>query len=539
MRTLAGYQPTRFMLPTSRYCKEAADFAVNFIESLPHTKGKWKGTPFKLIDWQEQLVRDVFGILTPEGTRQFVTVYVEVPKKNGKSELAAAIALLLLCADFENSAEVFGCAADIKQARIVYNVAKKMIEYHPDPGLRRLVKITDSQKVLYFKPTDSTYEVLSAEAFTKHGFSVHGVIFDELHAQPNRRLYDTMTTGSGDAREQPLFFIITTAGCDMNSIGYEVHCEAKGILANPPTRVDPTFYPVIFGADEDDDWTDPAVWAKVNPSLGVTIPLSKLQAQCDAARGNTAKENNFRQLRLNQWVASAVRWMQMEAWNKCNAPVDRVALKGRICYAGLDLASTQDTTALVLVFPPHVSEEGGKYYVLAFFWLPKDRVSMSVDRDHVRYDDWERDGILETTPGSVTDYSFIRKKINDLAREFQINEIAVDPYNARHLLQELAQDGFAVLEFRQGALSLSPPMKELMRLVYRGEIVHGGNPMLDWQMDNLTIIADANENIRPVKGKKRSGRIDGVVSLVMALDGAILQREEQPNVYDGSRLTFV
>ena len=525
---LKSYQPTEFMLPTSRYCKEAADHAVAFIQDLPHIAGKWKGKKFELLAWQEQIIRDVFGILKPDGFRQFTTAYLEIPKKQGKSELGAAISLYLLCADFEQTAEIYGCAADRQQAKIVFNVAKKMVEMHP--YLSRVVKIKESQYRLEYKATDSFYQVLSAESNTKHGFNIHGVIFDELHAQPNRKLYDVITTGSGDARDQPLYFTITTAGNDMNSIGYEVHCEAKDLIAG--VRKDPTFYPVIFGANDDDDWTDPAVWEKTNPSLGITVPISKLFAQCEAAKGNASKENNFRQLRLNQWVASAVRWMPMDAWNKCSAVVDRAALKGRICYAGLDLASTQDTTALVLVFHPHESEENGLYYVLPFFWLPKDRILPSIERDHVRYDDWERAKILETTPGSVTDYSFVRKRINELAKEFQINEIAVDPHNARHLLQELESDGITVLEFRQGPISLSPPMKELMRFVFMEKIAHGGNPMMDWQMDNLTVVTDANENIRPVKGKKRSGRIDGVVSLIMALDRAILRQEEGPSVYD-------
>ena len=537
MRRLENYQPTPFMLPTSRYCQEAADHAVAFIEDLPHTKGKWKGQKFQLIDWQEQIIRDVFGVLKPDGFRQFNTAYIEIPKKQGKSELGAAISLLLLCGDFEPSAEIYGCAGDRPQASIVFDVARDMVRMHP--YLSRAIKVKDSIKRLEHKQSGSFYQVLSAESGTKHGFNVHGVVFDELHAQPNRKLYDVITAASGDVRDQPLFFTITTAGNDMNSIGYEVHSSAEDILAGH--RKDPTFYPVIYGASDEDDWTDPAVWRKANPSLDITVPLSRVEAMFEAAKGNATAENNFRQLRLNQWVSAATRWMPMFAWRACGNPVDRAALKGRACYAGLDLASTQDTTALVLVFPPHESEENGKYHVLAFFWLPEARLAPNIERDNIRYDDWVRDKVLETTPGDVTDYSFVRARIHELAEEFDLREIATDPHNARHLIQELQGDGLNVLEFRQGAISLSPPMKELMRFVFMKKLVHGGNPMLDWQMDNLAVVTDANENIRPVKGKKRSGRIDGCVSLFMALDRAIMRQDvNQASAYDTKgEVTFI
>jgi len=404
-----------------------------------------------------------------------------------------------------------------------------MVQMHP--YLSRVIKVKESIKRLEHRESGSFYQVLSADSNTKHGFNIHGVIFDELHAQPNRRLYDVITEASGDARDQPLYFTLTTAGNDMNSIGYVVHEHAKDIISGD--RRDPSFYPVIYGATDEDDWTDPAVWRKANPSVDITVPMSRIEAMFESARGDAAKENNFRQLRLNQWVSSATRWMPMFAWNACDFLVDRKMLAGRACYAGLDLASTQDTTALVLVFPPHESEKEGKFHVLPFFWLPEARLAPNIERDNIRYDDWVRDGILELTPGDVTDYAFVRKRILDLRKEFNLREVAVDPYNARHLLQELQGDGVNVLEFRQGALSLSPPMKELMRFVFMEKLAHGGNPMMDWQMDNLAVVTDANENIRPVKGKKRNGRIDGVVSLVMGLDRAILRQDiNQASAYD-------
>lgn len=268
-------KPTRFLAKGSKYDKVAADYAVNFIECLCHTKGTWAGKKFELIDWQEQIIRDLFGILKSNGFRQFNTAYIEIGKKNGKSELAAAVALLLTCGDGEERAEVYGCAADRQQATIVFDVAADMVRMCP--ALNKRVKILASQKRIVYLPTNSFYQVLSAEAYSKHGFNIHGVVFDELHCQPDRKLFDVMTKGSGDARMQPLYFLITTAGTDTNSICYETHQKAKDILEG--RKLDPTFYPVIYGADESDDWTDPKVWAKANPSLNVTCSLSRRRSE--------------------------------------------------------------------------------------------------------------------------------------------------------------------------------------------------------------------------------------------------------------------
>ena len=331
MRKLENYTPTRFMAADSTYSKQMADYAVNFIECLCHTKGTWAGKPFELIDWQEQIIRDIFGTLKPNGYRQFNTAYVEIPKKMGKSELAAAVALLLTCGDGEERAEVYGCAADRQQATIVFDVAADMVRMCP--ALNRRVKILASQKRIVYQPTNSFYQVLSAEAYSKHGFNIHGVVFDELHTQPNRKLFDVMTKGSGDARTQPLYFLITTAGTDTNSICYETHQKAKDILEG--RKIDPTFYPVIYGADETDDWTDPDVWKKANPSLGITVGIDKVEAACESAKQNPGEENSFRQLRLNQWVKQAVRWMPMEKWDACSFKVDEESVSAMVVWTFL------------------------------------------------------------------------------------------------------------------------------------------------------------------------------------------------------------
>lgn len=346
MRKLKKYKPTKFRAKGSYYDEESADFAVAFIESLCHTKGTWAGKKFELIDWQEQIIRDLFGTLKPNGYRQFNTAYIEIPKKQGKSELAAAVALLLTCGDGEQRAEVYGCAADRQQASIVFEVAADMVRMCP--ALSKRVKILASQKRIIYIPTNSFYQVLSAEAYSKHGFNIHGVVFDELHTQPNRKLFDVMTKGSGDARMQPLYFLITTAGTDTHSICYETHQKAKDILEG--RKIDTTFYPVIYGADESDDWTDPKVWKKANPSLGITVGIDKVQTACESAKQNPSEENSFRQLRLNQWVKQAVRWMPMDKWDKCALQSMKMTFVGEYATVVLTFQAQRILPLLCLCF---------------------------------------------------------------------------------------------------------------------------------------------------------------------------------------------
>jgi phage terminase large subunit-like protein len=532
-KKLKRYKPTAFKAKDSHYDKAAADFAVAFIENLCHTKGTWAGKPFLLLDWQGQIIRDLFGILKPNGYRQFNTAYVEIPKKNGKSELAAAIALLLCCGDGEERAEVYGCAADRQQASIVFEVAADMVRMCP--ALSKRVKILASQKRIIYAPTNSFYQVLSAEAYSKHGFNIHGVVFDELHTQPNRKLFDVMTKGSGDARMQPLYFLITTAGTDTHSICYETHQKAMDILEG--RKIDPTFYPVIYGASDTEDWTDPKVWKKANPSLGETIGIDKVVAACESARQNPGEENSFRQLRLNQWVKQAVRWMPMEKWDACAFPVNKDDLEGRVCYGGLDLSSTTDITAFVLVFPP--SDEDDRYILLPYFWVPEDTLDLRVRRDHVPYDLWERQGYLMTTEGNVVHYGFIEKYIERLGERFNIREIAFDRWGAVQMVQNLEGMGFTVVPFGQGFKDMSPPTKELMKLVLEKRIAHGGHPVLRWMMDNIYIRTDPAGNIKADK-EKSTEKIDGAVATIMGLDRAIrCGNDTQESVYNDRGILFL
>ncbi|HEY8390121.1 MAG TPA: terminase TerL endonuclease subunit, partial [Clostridia bacterium] len=370
-------------------------------------------------------------------------------------------------------------------------------------------------------------QVLSAESYTKHGLNVHGVVFDELHAQPNRALYDVMLHGSGDARKQPLFFLITTAGTDRNSICWEVHSKADDILKG--RKKDPSFYPVIYGINDDDDWTDERNWYKANPSLDVTVSIDKFRTAFDSAKNNPAEENLFRQLRLNQWVKQSIRWMPMDKWDKCAFSVDPEKLKGRECYGGLDLSSTTDVTAFVLVFPPIYDDE--KYIVLPYFWVPEDTLELRVRRDHVPYDIWQANESIMTTEGNVVHYGFIETFIENLDKQYNIKEIAFDRWGAVQMTQNLEGMGFTVVPFGQGYKDMSPPTKELMKLLLEEKIAHGGNEPLRWMMDNIFIKTDPAGNIKPDK-EKSTERIDGAVALIMALDRALRNKGDDESVYN-------
>ena len=523
---LKNYKPSGFMLPTSHYDKAKADRAVKFIENLCHTKGKWAGERFWLLPWQEQLIRDIFGIVKPDGYRQFRTAFVEICKKVGKSELAAAVALYLLYADNEPSAEVYGAAADRQQASIVFDVARQMVEM--SPALLKRSKLMTATKRIVNYGNSGYYQVLSAEVGGKHGFSVSGLVFDEIHTQPNRQLYDVLTKGSSDARQNPLHFIITTAGTDRHSIAYELHTKAVDILEG--RRVDPTFYPVVYGLKDDEDWEDEANWYKVNPSLGYTVDIERLRDAYREAKQNPADEVTFKWLRLNMWVSSTVAWIPDAIFMKGNEEIDLAALEGRDCYGGLDLSSTGDITALVLMFPPRNEDE--KYILLPFFWVPEETIPQRVKAASVPYDIWERQGYLLSTEGNVIHYDFIEKFINDLAEKYHICEIAVDRWNATQMIQNLEGDGFTMVPFGQGFASMSGPTKDFYRLLMEGQIIHGGHPVLRWMAGNVVVDTDPAGNIKVTKAKSKE-KIDGIVAAIMALDRCIRnQTEPQGSVYD-------
>lgn len=488
---------------------------------MKHTKGRWAGEHFVLQAWQrDEIIRPLFGRKRADGTRQYRTAYIEIPRKNGKSTLSSAIALYLLFADGEAGGEVYSAAADRDQARIVFNQAKAMVEESKSLNKRAILY----KNSMVIPKTRSTYQVLSADAFTKHGLNAHGIVFDELHAQPNRELYDVLTTSTG-ARLQPLMVMITTAGFDKTSICWEQHEYAQRLLDG--TFEDPSFFAYIAAADFDDDWTDPVIWAKANPGMDVTVSAEYLAEQCTRAQQSPAYQNTFRRLHLNQWTSQESRWLDMQAWDKCADPLPDLA--GRACYGGLDLASTTDIAAFVLCFPPE--REGEPFYLLPTFWIPDENMIERARRDRVPYDAWVRDGLINATPGNVIDYMYIRAAINELGDLYEIKDIAFDRWGAELLRQQLEEDGFEMVQMGQGFASMSAPSKELLRLVLSRGLVHGGNPVLRWMADNVTVKQDPAGNLKPDKGKSRE-KIDGIVAAIMAIDRATRNEGGGKSVYE-------
>ncbi len=501
------------------YDKAKADRAVDFIQRLKHTKGDYYGRPFLLEAWQEKIIRDIFGTVLPDGRRQYRTAYIEMPRKGGKSELGAAIADTLLYADDEMGAEVYSAAAERDQASIVFDVAANMVRQ--SNGLMKRSKIMESTKRIVYPATASFYRVLSADHATKHGFNAHGVIFDELHAQPNRKLWDVLTT-SGGTRSQPLVVALTTAGYDKNSICWEQHQYALDILSGKKTN--PSYYPVIFAADPDDDWTDEAIWHKANPALDTFRSIEEMRNEFIKAKDIPAYQNTFRRLYLNQWTSQESRWLDMSKWDECNGKVNVEDLAGADAYGGLDLASTTDVAAFVLVLP----DDAGHFDILPYFFVPENNVEARELRDSVPYGFWVEQGFIDTTPGDVIDYRYIRKRINELGDIYHIKEISFDRWGATEIVQNLGDDGFDVIPFGQGFASMANPTKELLRLAIGKSLRHGGNPVLRWMADNMVVKQDPAGNVKPDKSKS-SDKIDGIVALIMGLDRAL--RYDDRSVY--------
>ena len=358
--------------------------------------------------------------------------------------------------------------------------------------------------------------------------SLYGLSNAVTRASQDVASYDVLTKGSGDAREQPLFFLITTAGTDKESICYELHMKALDLLAG--RKIDHTFYPVVYGLTDEDDWHDEANWYKANPSLGQTIQIQRVRDAYQEALDNPAEENVFKQLRLNMWVSSLTRFIPEHIYDLGNEPIDMEALKGRDCYGGLDLSSTGDITAFVLIFPPRTPDE--KYILLPFFWIPEDTIPQRVRRASVPYDVWYQQGYLMATEGNVIHYGFIEKIIEELGNTYHIREIAFGRWGAVQMTQNLEGMGFTVVPFGQGFKDMSPPTKEFYKLLMEGRIVHGGNPIMAWMAGNVVVDTDPAGNIKPTKAKSPE-KIDGIVAAIMALDRCIRNEgQQQGSIYD-------
>lgn len=515
-----------------KHDKNRALDVIEFIQMLKLT-GDFYGQPFILMDWQHETLWDVYGTVKDNGYRQYQYAYLEIPKKNGKTELVAGIGLSHLVGDAPGG-QIYCCAAEKEQASLVYRAAKQMIEQ--EPAFSGLLKVVDSKKEIHNILTGTFLKVLSAEAYSKHGINPSVVIFDELHAQPNRDLWDIMTFGAGAARKEPLWWVITTAGDDpdRHSIGWEIHDYAKKIIDGEIH--DPIWYAKIFCADESDDIFDEKTWYKANPSLGRTIDIEMVRQEALGARNRESQEKLFRWLRLNQWVSlKSTGWLPLTLWDSTTGNWGRDQLVGKKCYLGLDLASTTDLTAAALLFPP---QEGVDDWRVVFEgWIPEEKMNERVKRDKVPYDKWVKDGFLHATRGSMVDYDYVEARIKVLAKHYQVEYICTDPWNSRMLQQRLAKSGIDSIEVPQTISGMSPGMKELERLLRSGDMTHEKHPVARWCFGNVAVHIDGNENMKPMKNKSQD-RIDLLVAWINAMNVAI-RMEDEGSVYEDRGLILL
>ena len=533
-----------------------ADYVCAFLELLAFGSGDWAGKPFRLQEWQREPIREFYGNVTTEAEenrkfRIFQYLYLEIPKKNGKTEVAAGLGLYHLLGDGEKNPQVYICAADKDNATICYNAMCGMLDARP--FLDKKVKRIPSKRKIELADGSGFVQVLSAEAYSKHGYNASCVIFDELHAQPNRALWDIMTFGAGSARLQPVWIVLTTAGDDpdRHSIGWEIHEQCRRILAaragtGPAEDDNPIWLPVMYGMPDDPeeiekiDIYDEEVWRRCNPSIGVTIPLRTIRQEAADAKKSEAKERLFRWLRLNQWIATkAVGWLPLTLYDRTQWHVEaleetlkgnalraamRQLLAGKKCFGGLDLAATTDLAALVLEFPPQPGLDF--WVVLTHAWRPREGVLEAEKRDHVPYRDWERAGYITLCEGDMNDFDQIKDAIRAAAKMYKLQILGVDPYLSREITGTLMKEGINVLEIRQTMTELSPPMKDIERKLRGGEMKHDHNTASRWCFGNVRCAVDGNENMKPMKNKS-IGRIDITVAWIIAHAAAMSEPENK------------
>ena len=579
------------------YDASQGEFVCQFIERFPTTD---TGRPFSLYDWQREAIMEFYSTLevdddTGEQYRRYQYLYEELPKKNGKSELAAPLGLYHLFGDGELNAEVYICAADKDNASIVYNAAVYMLQAAAWTAAmleRGTLKLVESRREILYRRQRKTpsggmewqiigrLKVLSAEAYSKHGYKPSCVIFDELHAQPNRDLWDVMTFGAGSSRRQPVWIVLTTAGDDpdRNSIGWEIHEKAVGIRDARQLRTvldeggDPrqvlslkrvadedlpgamdallgkdldTWLPILYGitafyGDDPEDLAavdiyDEALWYRCNPSLGKHLKIRTLRQEAAEAKKSEAAEKLFRWLRLNQWIAvKAVSWLSLTLYDKLQWGPSKMAeraewlqrLRGLTCYGGVDLSSTTDLTAFVLFFPAQPGLDCAVW--LPYIWRSSKDLESAEIRDNVPYRNWERAGFLKICPGDTIDYADVESTIAEAKHTFDLKMVGFDPYLSRTITQRLIPI-VSVVEIPQDMKNMSPAMKEVERGMLEHTMRHVHNTCFRWTFGNVRCAVDGNENIKPMKNRS-PGRIDPAVALIIAVAVWMIDRNKKPDL---------
>lgn len=507
----------------------AGERVCQFIGQLPQVKGEWarRGQPLTLQPWQKFLLVSAFGWKrTSDGTRRFRTVYIEVPRKNGKSSLSTGVALYMLTMDGEIGAEVYSAATTRDQAKIVFEDGQAMVRR--DAEFRKQLGAEVGAHAIYVKRSGGRFQALSADGGTLDGLNIHCAVVDELHAHKTRAVYDVLETATG-SRSQPLLWNITTAGSNRAGVCYEVRTYLTKILNGQDQ--DDTFFGCIWTLDDDDQWTEEAAWRKANPNFGVSLYPDDFARLAAKAMSMSSATNNFLTKRLNIWVNANTAWMPMDAWVKCGDPSLSIEdFAGEKCLTSLDLASKTDIAARVALFWRDLPGADGRqerhYYAFGRYYLPE---SAAEDGRNSQYSGWSHDGRLILTPGQVIDFAYIEDDLRDLSSRFEVQEVPYDPFQATQLSTRLAGEGFPMVEMRPTVLNFSEPMKELEKLVLQGRLHHDGDPVLEWMVSNVVCHYDNKDNVYPRK-ERPENKIDGVVALIMAL-GRALVSQPQPEFF--------
>lgn len=493
-----------------RFDEKRARRAVAFIENLEHIKGEWRGTKLRLRPWEKKIVRDIFGWVDEKGFRKYRTVYIEVPRKNGKTTIASAIGLYLLAGDDEPGAEVYSAAVDTDEAKLTFTPAKEMVA--KIPALARRLEVFESSLRIVYQETGSFWQVIPGKVPGNWGLNAHGILFDEIHAQPNSDLWDALTT-SITVRRQPLIVAITTAGWDKHSLCWRLHQRAVRAIRNPDS--DPTFYGVIFAAGEKDDWKLERTWKKANPNYGVSIKPAYFRGELKRALEEPTYENTFKRLHLNIWTQQATRYIPMETWYKLPKPEEGFANNmKRLAFGGLDLSTIQDISSYALLFIP--TPELPFWDLKIWFFCPEARIEYRSRKDRVPYEEWARSGLLIATPGNAIDFDFVEGIVLQSKTQHKIARIGYDRWGATQISQHLDSAHIEVIPVNMNYSGLSAATKMLLQLILAGTFRHGDHPILNWMADNLAVKTDPSGNVKPAKDASAE-KIDGIVAVVCAL----------------------
>lgn len=526
-------------VPGARFDPERVDRVLAAFGVLRHTQGQWAGQPLKPDPWQvAYIIAPVFGWVrwdddAGDWVRIIRSVYVDVPRKNGKSTLAGGIGLYLTAADGEPGAQVVCAATSERQAGFVFSPIKALAQ--KSPALKKHVKPL-AKKILH--PKSASYiEVVSSVADAQHGANVHGGIIDELHVHKTPDLVETIETGTG-SRRQPLIVTITTADTGRKETIYDrkrtrIEQLARGVVA------DETTYGVVWAADAADDPHVETTWRKANPGYGISPTRAYLVAASNEAKQSPADLAKFLRLHLGIRTKQETKFLDLAAWDRNAGMVHEDNLAGRECYGGLDLASTSDLCALAWLFP---DDEAGGFDALWRLWTPEENIEALDKRTAGAASRWAKEGLLTVTPGNVADYDFIVSRILADADRFDVRSIGFDPWNSTQITNDLQAEGMLMVKVRQGYQTLSPPTKELQRILMKGTAEapmfrHGGNPAVRWQVDNFAVEMDPAGNVKPSK-RHAGDKIDAVSAAITALSEAMTRTPPQRSAYEDGELTI-